>query len=114
VVDQEGREYITPEIERRQYRRVQLITQVRCETLSCDALLLTRDVSVGGLFIKSVRPLPANSEVSLTFNLKPSEPAITCRGRVVYAVVGLGMGIQFSDLTEEARQVLQRFVDESV
>jgi hypothetical protein len=32
---------------------------------------------------------------------------------MMFSRVGLGMGIQFLDLNEEARQNLQRFVDEA-
>jgi c-di-GMP-binding flagellar brake protein YcgR len=113
-VDEEGREYITPEIERRQHRRAKLVTQIRCEALDREDLMLTRDVSIGGLFITAKNPLPLDSEVTLSFHLAPATPAITCRGKVVYSVRGLGMGIQFFDVSEETRQTLQKFVDESV
>lgn len=111
---EEGREYLRPEIERRQYRRVKLVTQVKCEPLSRDDLLLTRDVSAGGLFIRTKSPLPVNSEVTLSFRLGPQAPAINCQGKVVNSLPNLGMGIQFLDLNEESRLALQNFVDESL
>ena len=113
-MESEGREYITPEIERRQYRRVNLVTQIRCEALSREELLVTRDVGVGGLFINSKKVLPLGSEVSLSFRLQPNDPLISCRGKVVCSKGDLGMGIQFLDLGEESRQLLQKFVDESL
>jgi uncharacterized protein (TIGR02266 family) len=110
----EGATHITPDIERRQYRRVKLVTQVKCEALSRDQLLVSRDVSAGGLFITTKAPLPLNAEVTVSFRLDPQAPAINCRGRVVNPVAGLGMGIQFDDLNEEARAAIQKFVDESL
>ena len=47
-------------------------------------------------------PLPIDSELSLTFRLYPTEPAITCRAKVMFSRVGLGMGIQLLDLSAEA------------
>jgi c-di-GMP-binding flagellar brake protein YcgR len=74
--------------------------------------MVTRDVSVGGMFINMSLPFPIDSELSLSFRLYPTEPAITCRAKVMFSRVGLGMGIQFLDVSAEARQVLQKFVDE--
>ena len=74
--------------------------------------MVTQDVSVGGMFINARFPLPIDSELSLTFRLYPTEPAITCRAKVMFSRVGLGMGVQFLDLSAEARQMLQKFVDE--
>lgn len=112
-MEQEGREYITPQIEKRLHRRAKLVTQVQCETLGREDLLLTRDVSVGGMFVGAKVPYPSDSEVRLTFRLRPADPPISSRGKVVYAIQGIGMGIMFVDLDEPARQALQKFVDES-
>jgi c-di-GMP-binding flagellar brake protein YcgR len=110
----EGPKYIRPEIERRQYRRARLVTEVKCEPLGRDELLLTRDVSAGGLFITTKAPLPVNSEVMVSFRLDPQAAAITCHGNVVNSVSGLGMGVQFLDLHEDGRLAIQKFVDESL
>ena len=77
------------EVERRQYRRVKVVTQIHVKF-----------------------PLPIDSDVSLIFRLYPTEPAVSCRARVMFSRVGLGMGIQFLDLSREARQALQKFVEE--
>ena len=112
-MDEEGREYITPGIDKRLHRRAKLITEVRCETLGREEILVTRDVSVGGLFISSKNPFPADSEVTLSLRLGPKDPTISYRGKVAYAVQGVGIGVQFVDLSEESLQALQKFVDES-
>ncbi|MGD1102930.1 MAG: PilZ domain-containing protein [Terriglobia bacterium] len=111
-MDSEDPKLSKAEVERRQYRRVKLVTQVHCEALERNEILVTRDVSMGGMFINVKFPLPIDSELSLTFRLYPAEPAITCRAQVMFSRVGLGMGIQFLDLSAEARQTLQKFVDE--
>ena len=109
----QGREFITPEIDKRQHRRAKLVTQVKCEAMNRDDLLLTRDVSIGGLFINTKTPLPLDSTVGLSFSLAPGHPAIACKGKVVFSRQDLGMGIEFSDLNPENRQSLEKFVDEA-
>ena len=106
--------YITPDIERRQYRRVKLLTQVKCGAPSRDQLLVTRDISAGGLFVTTKTPLPVNVEVTVSFRLDPQAPAINCRGKIVNSLPGRGMGVQFLDLDEGTRVAIQKFVDESL
>ncbi|HEV2233582.1 MAG TPA: PilZ domain-containing protein [Terriglobia bacterium] len=108
----QGREFITPEIDKRQHRRAKLVTHVKCESMNRDELLVTRDISIGGLFINTKTPLPLDSQVGLSFSLAAGHPAITCKGKVVFSRQDMGMGIEFSDLNTESRQSLEKFVDE--
>lgn len=112
-MEPEGREYITPEIDKRQHRRAQLVTQVRCDALGREDLMLTRDVSIGGMFVRAKNPYPADSEVAVSFLLRAGDPPISCRGKVVYSIQGMGMGIMFVDLSQDVREALQKFVDEA-
>ena len=111
-MDWEDSQVVKTDVERRQSRRVKLVTQVLCEALECNEVRVTRDVSVGGMFFNVQFPLPIGSELSISFRLNPAGPPITCRAKVTFSRVGLGMGIQFLDLGREARQMLQKFVDE--
>jgi c-di-GMP-binding flagellar brake protein YcgR len=113
-VGEEEPQYIKPQIERRQHRRAKLVTQVRCEALGREELLVTRDISIGGLFLHSSKPLPRDSEITLSFRLQAEQPAVTCRGKVVNSIPGLGMGIQFLDVDEATQRALEKFVDESL
>jgi hypothetical protein len=54
-----------------------------------------------------------DATVTLSFNLGTDLPHISCRGKVVYSMQGMGMGIQFTDLPDEFLQALQKFVDEA-
>jgi len=112
-VELEDPQLIKAEVERRQYRRVKLVTKVHCDALERNEILVTRDVSPGGMFINTPFPIPVDSELSLTFRLNPIDRAITCRGKVKFSRMGLGMGIQFLDLGQEAQHELQKFVDEA-
>jgi c-di-GMP-binding flagellar brake protein YcgR len=108
----EDPQLVKAEVERREYRRVKVVIQVQCEALERNEIMVTRDVSVGGMFIRGNFPAPVDSELSLTFRLYPADPTITCRAKVVFSRVGLGMGVQFLDLTREVHQVLQKFAEE--
>jgi hypothetical protein len=110
-VEEEGREYVKPGIEKRQHRRARLITQITCAALGREELLLSRDVSIGGMFATAKDPFPQDSEVAVTFRLSPKDPLISCHGSIVYAIAGVGMGVMFTDLDEPSRQSLQKFVD---
>ena len=103
---------IRPEVERRRYRRVKLVTQVHCQSMGRTEVMVTRDVSEGGMFINVKNPLPLNSELALTFRLGPTAPAIACHARVMFSQANLGMGIKFLDISEESRETLRKFVDE--
>jgi len=110
----EAREFVTPEIEKRRSRRVKLVAEVKCAALGRDEILVTRDVSAGGLFVTTNSPLPLDSMVGLSFNLGTGAPTISCNGKVVYSKQGLGMGIQFGELSYETLRALEKFVDESL
>ena len=110
-MEEEGREYAKPEIEKRQHRRARLITQISCAALGREELLLSRDVSIGGMFVTAKEPFPQDSEVTVAFRLSPKDPLISCQGKIVYAIVGVGMGVMFADLDDDSRQSLQKFVD---
>ena len=112
-MDQEAPTPITPEIEKRQYRRVKLITELGCEAMGREEVALSRDISVGGMFVTAQTPFPQNSEIALSFRLKSGEPLISCRGKIMHATKGMGMGVMFLDLSEEVRRTLREFVDEA-
>jgi PilZ domain len=112
--EEETQELTRPGIEKREHRRARLITEVRCEALGREEMLLSRDVSVGGVFVSAKDPFPMGSEIAITLQFAAGGPALSAAGKVVYSLKGLGMGIQFTNLSEEARATLQKFVDESL
>ncbi len=111
--EDETMELMRPGIDKREHRRARLVTQVRCEALGREEMLLTRDVSVGGVFVSAKDPFPMGSEIALNLQLATGGNSLAATGKVVYSLKGLGMGIQFTSLTDEHRATLQKFVDES-
>jgi len=112
--ESQQRELVTPEIEKRRHRRAKLVTEVKCDALGRDEILVTRDISAGGLFVVTNTPLPMDSAVGLSLSLVTGGPPILCHGKVVYSKQGLGMGIEFGQLSYENLRALENFVDESL
>jgi len=110
-VDTEEPQTMHGETPRRQYRRVKLVTEIRCQTADRDETMVVRQVSEGGMFINVQFPLPVDAEMSLAFQLHPAHPVITCHARARYSRLGWGMGIQFLDLKAEAREMIREYVD---
>jgi len=96
------------QIEKRRHKRDDAALEVRCASFGLDEIFVSRDVSAGGLFLKTPNPLVAGSTVELTFSVSPEGPAVGCSGRVVYSMPGVGMGIQFLDTTGEIELALNR------
>ena len=96
------------QIEKRRHKRDEAALEVRCESFGLDEIFVSRDVSAGGLFLKTPDPLVAGSTVELTFRVSPEAPDIACSGRVVYSLPGVGMGIQFLDVTGAIETSLKR------
>jgi len=95
-------------IERRLNKRDKEALDVRCESFGLDEIFISRDVSTGGLFLNTPSPLVPGSQVELSFRVTPEGPEIECSGRVVYALPGVGMGIQFIDPKGEIELVLNK------
>ena len=110
---QENSEPARGGLERREYRRVRLITQVQCAAQGRKDVLVTREVSLGGLLIVTKKPYPTNSEIDVSFSLPFADLPIFCRGQVSYTVKGCGMGVRFLEMSEESRLALKKFLAEA-
>lgn len=95
-------------IERRLSKRDWKALEVRCESFGVEEIFVSRDVSTGGLFLNTPDPLVPGSHVDLSFRVTPEGPEIECSGRVVYALAGIGMGIQFVDPKGEIELALDK------
>jgi len=98
------------DIDRRRYPRARPTAEVHCELLGNDELFTIRDVSAGGAFIETQQPLPAASEVTVSVHLRPQDPLVSCAGRVVYSLDGVGMGIEFFDVSGELGRAVERLL----
>ncbi len=94
--------------EHRHSPRKPLVTQVEHE--SGSFLGISRDISVGGMFISTERGLPLESQARLRFNLEDGGSVLQVNAEVVYHVKKLGIGIRFLDLAATDRTRIDVYV----
>ena len=85
-------------------------------SLQCSGqefILTARNVSEGGMQADSEFELPVSALGIVSFQLTPGSLPVACRCRVIYSIDGKGAGIEFLDVSDEARWTLKSFVDEA-
>lgn len=104
------------EEERRRYARCTLEVGMGVYSDSNFYAGFSRDVSEGGIFVATYDLLPIGTSVEVEFSL-PGGHDIRCGGEVRWVKdpvdnerVKPGMGIQFTDLAEEALEAIKEFV----
>jgi PilZ domain len=68
------------------------------------------DLSLGGCYVQMVFTIPCQSEVDVQLTI--GERSFAARGRVVTSYPGVGMGIQFTALTQENQKILAAILQE--
>ena len=71
---------------------------------------VTSDISMGGLFICTSKPLPSNTRLRITLTRK--EQKVEALGVVRIVKPRIGMGIEFIDLEGTHHEVLRRWVEQ--
>jgi hypothetical protein len=71
---------------------------------------VTSDISMGGVFICTSRPLPSNSRIRVTLLRK--DQRVEALGVVRIVKPRIGMGIEFIDLESPYLEVLRRWVEQ--
>ncbi len=71
---------------------------------------VTSDISMGGVFICTSRPLPSNSRLRITLIRK--DQRVEALGVVRIVKLRIGMGIEFIDVESPHHEVLRRWVDQ--
>jgi c-di-GMP-binding flagellar brake protein YcgR len=64
----------------------------------------------GGLFLAQVEGLEPGTEISLRFRPAKHLPVIQAKAGVRYLLVGLGVGIEFTEISADDRQKLLRLI----
>jgi PilZ domain-containing protein len=69
------------------------------------------DLSAGGMFIETIAAFPRDTVLKLKFKLPDNEAApVVVQGRVLYVANGIGVGVEFMDLTAEDRARIERLL----
>lgn len=107
--------------ERRRHPRREINLEIVYSSLETFFYDYAINISRGGMFIKTDRPLHVGTRVKLKFSLPGRELPVETSGRVVRTVSGKGrmdephgMGIEFEDLSEEDHDLIESLWDESV
>ncbi len=98
-------------VEKRIYARAPLRVQVEDE--KGRAIGISRDISVGGMFIDTKTPAALESNLKLRFRLEDGGPAVVVVARLRYAVNNFGVGVQFIGLSSVDRTRINVFVTKS-
>ena len=100
------------EPEHREHRRVALHVEIDLHSESHFFTGLSGDVSEGGLFVQTYRPLRVGDEVDVSFELE--DRMVEVRARVAWsrdrsATCEPGFGLSFRALTDEQRETIHTF-----
>jgi len=104
--------------ERRRTQRFPVQIQIQYQTADGFFQDYMRNLSLGGIFIETSKPLPMNTKLRVEFRLPDMSAPIAADGIVVHTLrVGQvknptvsGMGIRFSELEPSSKQVLESYL----
>jgi hypothetical protein len=89
----------------RLYERSRLVLDVYFNGADLTGVASTRDISLGGLYMNTMTEIPAGSQLVLRIPLQNGQQ-IVVEAEVVYSNPGRGVGVRFSHLTDEVRNLL--------
>lgn len=101
--------------ERRVQERVELEVDIGLHSATQFYAGLSNDISEGGIFVSTVKPMPVGSELSISFVL-PGGHTVTTRGRVAWLSTPRGddgrpgMGVRFERLEDQHRHAIEKFL----
>jgi len=103
--------------ERRVHPRADVNLEVHYRTAHEFMVAYAKNISGGGICIRTAKPLPLNSEVQLRFHLPGVPSPFEVKGLVVWTnpfagqtAFPTGMGIKFLELGPNEKQILDEFV----
>jgi uncharacterized protein (TIGR02266 family) len=97
---------------RRTSPRVSLGVPVSFRAGQTIAGALTLNISKGGLAIRTMSPLAADTRLQVKFRLPGTSTDIDAAGRVAWSDRKVGMGVQFERIAEDDQAAIDAFVEE--
>lgn len=92
--------------ERRAYDRSRLIVDVFFDGKDATGVASTKDISVGGFYMNTQAELPEGAVLLVRIPFEGRD--VVSNAEVVYSNPGLGVGVRFQGLTEEAKATLEQ------
>lgn len=65
------------------------------------------DLSTQGMFINTARTFPEGAVLKLRFRLAKSNFEVNARGEVRYCLPGVGIGVEFIEISDEAQRQIE-------
>ena len=98
-----------PRNERRASERSRLIVDVFFNGQDATGVASTKDIGAGGLYMNTQAALPEGAHLTLRLPLGGGEKEqIVVDAVVIYVNPGLGVGVRFHELPEDARAMIER------
>jgi hypothetical protein len=96
--------------DRRAFPRVKCANSVELHLADQEAPIRARaaDISLGGCFVEMPNPLPKGTKIQLALWVKDAK--LWAKGKVITSTPGYGIGVQFTELSEQERIRLKQFV----
>jgi hypothetical protein len=92
--------------ERRAHDRSRLILDVFFDGEDITGVVSTKDISAGGLYMNTQAAIPQGAILIVRIPFRP-DATVVCRAEVIYSEPGRGLGLRFTDLSDEGRAVLE-------
>ncbi len=105
MLPKEPKEALLPQ-ERRRSDRKRLIVDVKYKGGDATGIANTRDIGIGGLYIKTNAELASGTEITMQMTL--GGESFNVMGVVAYSDPGQGVGVRFRDLSEREESLLKR------
>jgi hypothetical protein len=98
--------------DRRKFERIPLAIVVRYSDREEEVAVMSRDLSLGGLFLGTVTPAPVSTTLALCLHLPAPHGEVLARGKVMHCLQGIGMGVEFADFDGDGRQRLRHYLEQ--
>lgn len=96
-------------LERREYQRAPFLCEASFTCDSVSGVTLLSSLSLGGCSLDTKLPIAKGSILNITIKLDP-EHTIKVEGKVCYSIPKSGVGIQFINLSDSSKQLIDRIV----
>jgi hypothetical protein len=81
--------------------------QIVYEGYGRDIALRPPDISTKGMFINTVQEFPLGAALYVRFRLGRSARRVHAKAEVRYCLPGVGIGVEFTDMTDSSRQAIE-------